>query len=514
MNLKYYLLIFQLEAYRTARFLNWVARHYLRFEEQKTKEPVWTTKAKLLYCFAIALFWLTVIYLYFACSFFVFAILTVVLWLNIFIFLPLALLLLLPYEIINRIRVKYLIEKKVEDLKKSTGLKVIGITGSYGKTSTKLILHELLPKSLITPKSFNTLFGIWKVVDYELNKRYRYFVCEMGAYKRGDVKEFCELVHPNIAVLTGINEQHLERFGSIENTIQAKFEVLTGTVDGGIGIVNLDNQLVRENLKNFDNTVKRAPIRIIISGKQRDYSLPPEQAQEELQMLLRESHEKPNKPRIKLIGYTTENQQSEQCQEILAATNWRVENNQTVCEITHEEQTYNLTTPLIGRGHLSNILAGIAVSISCGEDINKILERASKLKQIPHRLELRAMPGLTILDDTYSSNPTGFREALDALGRFDGKKVLVTPGIVELGEKAIDIHEEIGSLAAKFCDEIVLVGNSKNIEAMQDSILSTGYTKDKITRLPNRTAAQELLRDRANSNQVILMENDLPDQYL
>ncbi len=476
MNLKYYLLIFQLEAYRTARFYKWLSKHFGEPAPNEKKEPVWTTKAKLLYCFAIALFCLTIAGLF--CSFnpLIAIVLSVILWLNIYIFLPLALLLLLPYERINRIRVKLAIQNKVAGLKKSAGLKVIGITGSYGKTSTKMVLHELLPKSLMTPKSFNTLFGIWKVVDYELNKHYRYFICEMGAYKKGDVKEFCELVHPNIGVLTGINEQHLERFGSIENTIQAKFEVLTHTTPGGTGILNLDNKLVRENLARF--------------------------------------YDQLNSAKIKLIGYTTEGHQSEYCHEILAIKNWKIENSKSICEIAHKDKTYNLATPLVGRGHLSNILASIAVSLSCGEDINNILERASKLKQIPHRLELRVTPGLTILDDAYSSNPTGFREALDTLGRFDGKKVLVTPGIVELGEKALDIHTEIGTLAAKICDEIVLVGKSKNIEAMHSGIVSTGYSTDKITRLANRAATLQLLSDRAGSHQVILIENDLPDQHL
>lgn len=338
MNLKYYLLIFQLEAYRTQRFYKWIFRHYGEPLPKEKKEPVWTTKAKLLYCFAIALFCLTTAGLFSSFNPLVAIILTIILWLNIYIFLPLALLLLLPYERINRIRVKLAIQNKVAGLKQSAGLTVIGITGSYGKTSTKMVLHELLPKSLMTPKSFNTLFGIWKVVDYELNKRYPYFICEMGAYKRGDVKEFCELVHPNIGVLTGINEQHLERFGSIENTVQAKFEVLTGTLDGGIGIVNLDNQLVRENLQHFKNRLDHA--------------------------------------KIKLTGYTTEGNQSEYCQEILTIKSWRIENNQSICEISHKDKIYNLKTPLIGRGHLSNILASIAVSLCCGEDINNVLERA------------------------------------------------------------------------------------------------------------------------------------------
>ncbi len=457
----------------------------------EAKEPVWTGKAKVLYWLANVLYMVSIISI---CWFLpavvempallpLYVLIVIFVMCNIYIFLILALLIIKPYEIINRLRVKFFIQNKIQYLKQNKQLTVIGITGSYGKTSTKMILHELLPKSLITPKSFNTLFGIYKVVDYELNDHYRFFVCEMGAYKRGDVKEFCQLALPNIGVLTGINEQHLERFGSIENTIQAKFEILAGTTSGGTCIVNLDNQLVRENLPGVIDKLRRA--------------------------------------NITLIGYTTEGQQSTECKEILAIRNWKIENGHSICELIYKDSNFSIKTALLGRGHLSNILASTAVCLSAGEPINEIIARIARLKQIPHRLELRSTPGLSILDDTYSSNPTGFRESLDVLAKFnnsafgsDAKKVLITPGIVELGEKAIEIHKELGTIAGKLCDEIVLVGKSKQIEAMQEGILQTGFQASKIIRLPGRNKVQELLRDRANSHEVILMENDLPDQYL
>jgi UDP-N-acetylmuramoyl-tripeptide--D-alanyl-D-alanine ligase len=318
------------------------------------------------------------------------------------------------------------------------------------------------------------MFGIFKTIDYELNKRYKFFVCEMGAYKKGDVKEFCELVSPDIGVLTGINEQHLERFGSIENTIQAKFEILTTLCPGGTGIINLDNELVRTNLPCF-------------------------------QKILEHKH-------IYLIGYSVNGESSEYCKEIIGIKNWHIENNKSVFEFSYKDQTYKVSTSLVGRGHLSNILAAIAVALSCGQNIDDVIKRVSLIKQIPHRLELKLMPGITILDDTYSSNPSGFREALDTLKQFAGTKVLITPGIVELGDKALDIHKEIGGLAANICDEIVLVGSSHNLNAMKEGILSSGYKAEKITQLAGRAKVQEYLQNKANT--VVLMENDLPDQYL
>ncbi len=473
MNLKYYLLIFQLEAYRVLRFLNWIAKHYIGFKPEN-KEPVWTVKAKQLYRLSILIFTVCALYLFFTQNIFIALIATAILWLNSYVLLILALGVIRPYEIFNRLRVKQLIKNKIRNLKEQHHLTVIGITGSFGKTSSKMVIGQVLPKCHITPKSYNTMFGIFKTIDYELNKRYKFFVCEMGAYKRGDVKEFCELVSPDIGVLTGINEQHLERFGSIENTIQAKFEILTTLNSGGTGIVNLDNDLVRENIIRFKDKLDRK--------------------------------------RIYLIGYSLGGKSSEYCKEIISINSWRIENNKSVFELSYKGQTYNLNTALIGKGHLSNILAAIAVALSCGQNINDVIDRVSKVKQIPHRLELRVNHGIAMLDDTYSSNPTGFREALETLKQFQGNKVLITPGIVELGDKALAIHKEVGGLAASVCDEIVLVGNSANLQAMKEGILSAGYESHKIMQLTGRAKVPEYLQTKNNCT--VLMENDLPDQYL
>ncbi len=474
MYLKHYLLIFQLEAYRVMRFMRWIAKHYADLKPEPAKQPVWTAKAKQLYWLAILIFIGISICALCTLSMFMAAAIIVILWFNIYLCLILALAAIKPYEILNRMRVKQQIKNKIKRLKELHHLTVIGITGSFGKTSSKLVIGQILPKCHVTPKSYNTMFGIFKTIDYELNKRYKFFVCEMGAYRRGDVKEFCELVSPDIGVLTGINEQHLERFGSIENTIQAKFEILTTLSSGGTGIVNLDNDLVKNNLHRFKETLE---------GK-----------------------------RIYLIGYSVNGHTSQYCKELIAIKSWRIENGKSIFELPYKDRSYTVTTSLIGKGHLSNILAAIAVGLSCGQTVDDVIERASKVKQIPHRLELKSMAGMTILDDTYSSNPSGFREALDTLKQFEGTKVLVTPGIVELGDKAVEIHKEIGSLAANICDEIVLVGNSNNLNAMKEGIFSSGYSAERVIQLAGRAKVQEFLRNKVNT--VVLMENDLPDQYL
>ncbi len=471
-DLKYYLRIFQLEGYRVGRFLRFVARNYFakQDQDQKNKEPIWTEKAKQLYYIAITLLIALIVSLLTLCHSNVISISLIAIFIfNSYLFLILALLLIKPYEICNRLRVKRFIKNKILNLQKNHQLKVIGITGSYGKTSTKIVLGQLLSKSLITPKSYNTLFGIYKVIEYELNSRSRFFICEMGAYTVGDVEEFCHLVSPDITILTGINEQHLERFGSIKNTIKAKFEILATLKPGAVGIVNLDNALIRNNLKSTSNL---------------------------------------------LIGYTTTDQNNSYCSQILRATDWKIENNRSVFKINHQGSEHTLQTALLGRGHLSNILAGIAVCLYVGETMESIIQRVANLKQVENRLQVRNQGQLTILDDTYSSNPAGFREALDLLSKYDKKRILVTPGIVELGDQSLDIHHQLGILAATACDEVVLVGRSKNIEALKEGILSAGFNTHKITNVHNSAGVRDLLANHEQSTAVILMENDLPDQYL
>lgn len=469
MNSKYYLKIFQLEAYRPTRFIRWIARNYVSMVSKSAgnlaEEPVWTPKAKLLYRLAVILgvvlvFWLL------QCSLIGAFLLAFGLYFNFYLLLLLAWCLIRPYELVNRIRVKGLIKSKILSL---TELRVIGITGSFGKTSTKMVLNQLLPNSLMTPKSYNTLFGIWKVVDYELSDHFRCFICEMGAYKQGDVQEFCELTMPHIGLLTGINEQHLERFGSIENTIKAKFEITQHLRSGGTAIVNLDNAHVRKHLN-----LSTAP----------------------------------------LIGYSIDGFSEEKCLYVVSVSDWRVEDFQMHFTIQYKGEAFNASTALIGRAHLSNILAAFTTATFCGQQPEAVLRAVATLRQVPHRLECRRSEGYTLLDNSYSSNPNGFRDSIDALSRFSGHKVLITPGLVELGAETEQVHQELGRLAATVCDEIVLVGDTDKTRALKKGISESDFSIDKIQTLKNRDEMLEYLRTKAHSGQVVLLENDLPDQYL
>ena len=464
MNRNYLLRIFQLEGYKIGRFMRWVSRNLFTVGSTSDAPPKWTAKARLIARLAWVLFFFAVC-LAFSHSIGSAVVVAVLLWMNWYLLLVGGLLLLRPYEILNRIRVKYEIRSKVVGLK---NVRVIGITGSYGKTSTKMVLHPLLTNALMTPKSYNTMFGIHKVVDYELSDRFDYFICEMGAYKIGDVKEFCQITMPSVGVLTGINEQHLERFGSLENTTTAKFEILQNLRPDGIGVVNLDNQRVRDNL---------------------------------------------NRSLVKLIGYSVDGHRSELCEQHVVIQSWEIRGGKTYFRLEIADGIHDFEMSLLGKGHLSNVLAALAVAVHLGEPIDLLKERVLTLPQIPHRLECRNAGGFTLLDNSYSSNPDSFRESLGVLKTFEETKVLITPGIVELGDQVEMIHRELGELAAHSCDRIVLVGNSQQTTALQDGMRAAGFDDEQVTRLASGAEMLEYLKTLANSGQVVLIENDLPDHY-
>jgi UDP-N-acetylmuramoyl-tripeptide--D-alanyl-D-alanine ligase len=366
---------------------------------------------------------------------------------------------LISFEKLNRRKTKQQIRQKIESLKKQK-LKVIGITGSYGKTSVKEYLYQILKtkyKVLKTPESFNTLFGIVAVIDYELDDSYDYFICEIGAYEIGEIKEICEVVKPDYSILTGINEQHIERFGSIENTTKAKFELAQYVGEAGISFVNADNERVFQNYKELAPFVKFYGF---------EHGL------------------------LKIKDFYTNN----------SGSNFRLE---------IKDHVYELQTKLIGKGNIQNVLAAISLAYELGVSFDQINLTVKNLNPIEHRLELKALEnGLTIIDDSYSSNVTGFREAVDLLSEFKDKvKIIATPGIVELGELNVKIHNELGSYAEKVCDKIFLISKTERTQALYDGVKDIS----KVTFINNLGEMTKLIEIPADT--IVLIENDLPDNY-
>lgn len=352
-------------------------------------------------------------------------------------------------------------KKKLEEM---TNMQVIGITGSYGKTSTKYILSTILEQKynvLMTPESFNTTLGVVKTINEKLNSMHQIFICEMGAKNIGDIKEICDLVNPEYGVLTAIGPQHLETFKTIENVRRTKMELVEATHKKAF--VNYEDENIKQTKIEKENV---------------KYGM------------------------------------SEDC-DIYAYDIHITESGSIFSVHTKEGEITNIKTKLLGEHNIVNIVSAIAVAKELNLSNEQIKAGIRFLKPVPHRLELiKKANGLTIIDDAYNSNIQGAKKALETLKLFKGKnRILVTPGIVDLGEYSEKYNYELGKKAASCADYIILVGE-KQAKPIYEGIVSEKYAKDNIFIAKNLQEAIKKWSEFSVKDSVILLENDLPDNYL
>lgn len=315
----------------------------------------------------------------------------------------------------------------IEDAKKrlnaNPNLIIIGITGSYGKTSVKNILYQLLSQKynvLMTPESYNTLLGVTRTIRERLLPTHEIFIVEMGAKETGDIKEICDMVTPTIGIITSIGPQHLDTFKTIENIQRTKGELFQGVRPGGKIYMNLNDPLIM-------GLPKRQDVSIHYFGLDDETLLADEQTR----------------------------------QAAYLASRIHLDNKGThfTC-INSEEQAYEMTTKLLGAHNIGNMIGSIAIA----GDLSVSLKRQNTLlydiEPVEHRLSYRTT-GLnyTIIDDAFNSNPIGSKNALKVLGEMAGnKKIIITPGMIELGEQQYDLNKAFGTYIAEVCDYVILVG--------------------------------------------------------
>jgi UDP-N-acetylmuramoyl-tripeptide--D-alanyl-D-alanine ligase len=454
---KLHLHIFQLDEYDVKKFTSWIATHFLKRRIENKKKLVWTQKAKALYYLAYLLAFATVCILTFLFKTVGLAV-GLLLSTQPYIFLILAYFMLLPYEWNKRNALKRQTANRIAALKQ---LQVIGITGSYGKTSVKEFLYTILKHDfsvLKTPESYNTALGIAKVVDLELDASYDFFICEMGAYRRGEIRELTEMTNPRYGILTGINQQHIETFGSQENIVSGKFELIESIPSHGFAVVNRDNQFIRDN------------------------------------------YEKYNK-RIIPYGFTDKNN---------TVVDIRYTDSGAEFSLVLNGKSHKAKTHLLGNSTIVNILGAAVMAHELGMKPASIIEAIKNITAVPHRLEIKETTYATIIDDAYNGNVSGFTEAVRLLKHFDGRpKILITPGIVELGDRTEKIHKELGKEAEEICDYIILVGTSKRTTALAEGI----QNKEKTIFVPSIQVMWKEIAKLGLQKPVILLENDLPDNY-
>ena len=360
--------------------------------------------------------------------------------------------------------------------------RVIGITGSYGKTSTKYILHQILSQkfnTLMTPNSYNTPMGICKVIRGDLTPEHEVFIVEMGAYKRGDIRELCNLAFPQIGILTAVGPQHLERFKSIENITKGKYELIESLPADGLAVFNCDNEICAGLADKREQT----------GSSVRRYA----------------TEESP----VASVADTAD----------LIATNVRYTDNGLAFTVHANTEKFDITdteiqTRLLGKHNVSNILAALTVAMECGMELEEIQEAVAKVEPVPHRLQLTTgAAGVTIIDDSFNANPVGAKAALEVLTEIgEGKKVLVTPGMVELGEREYEENRRLGEQAADVCDLVILVGPMQT-KPILDGLKAAEYPSQQIIVALNLEEVKQHLATQVQAGDVVLFENDLPDNY-
>ncbi|MFT5832548.1 MAG: UDP-N-acetylmuramoyl-tripeptide--D-alanyl-D-alanine ligase [Cognaticolwellia sp.] len=356
---------------------------------------------------------------------------------------------------------------KIDDCKKN-GLKVIGITGSYGKTSTKYFINQLLShkyNTLMTPGSYNTKIGVTLVANRDLSLLHEVFIAEMGAKQPNDIKELGELAQHEIAILTAIGPQHLETFGSIDNVRKTKYELIDTLSDDGVAFFNYDNEIVRDCAR----VTKKRNFTYSAKDKNADYYV------SDLTISARGSKFTINTPNGSKIA---------------------------------------IETKLLGELNILNLVAAVAVADELDVPHQQMSGVARTLKTAEHRLEIKkTAAGITIIDDAFNSNPVGSKAAVEILNMMEGNtKFLITPGMVELGDEEYNLNYQFGKYAAENCDYIILVGK-KQTEPIQKALADVNFPPDKLFVAKDFFEGNAHFQTLAKAGDVVLYENDLPDTY-
>jgi UDP-N-acetylmuramoyl-tripeptide--D-alanyl-D-alanine ligase len=349
--------------------------------------------------------------------------------------------------------------------------RVIGVAGSYGKTSTKYFLDVLLSEKhpvIKSPGNYNTLLGITRVVNEMLQPSHRIFIAEMGAYKRGEVKEIADLVHPEIGIITSIGPEHFERFLTMENIEQTNYELIAALPRDGLAVFNGDNEHCRRLAAKTTHT------RVAL------YSLDNAHADADVW--------------AENVDHTRE------------GLRFRI--------VTRDGARAPAATQIVGRHNVLNILGAVRIAMEMGLTLEECAGAIAKLKPAPHRLEVKpGGGGTTIIDDSYNSNPVGAAEALHVLSQFTGgKRILITPGMIELGVLHQEKNEELGRLAASCADVVILVGPEQT-RPVQRGLKAAGFAEQNLHVVKDLNEATAMFPKLLRPGDVLLFENDLPDLY-
>ena len=345
-------------------------------------------------------------------------------------------------------------------------LKVVAITGSYGKTSTKFMIRDLLKERYsvcTTPGSYNTPMGICKVINDDLQSNHQILILEMGARYAGNIKELCEIATPDVSVVSNVGFAHLETFGSQDVIASEKGVIVDTLKSGGVAVLNADDQRVS---KMGESRTDISRVLVGLEGGE------------------------------------------------VRANNISYDNSGSGFEVQIEGEIQEFQSKLLGAHNVQNILLAVGVAHNFGIRPKTMALAAKSIEPVEHRLELKKVGELTIIDDAFNSNPVGARNAVEILSQFkSGKRIIITPGMIELGEIEEEENRNFGEVIGKAdLDKIILVGKERS-KPILEGVLKTEGQEERVSVVDTLFEANDLLKEYASPGDVVLYENDLPDVY-
>lgn len=409
-------------------------------------------------------------------------------WLQLFFCLPVCVTpLFIPWifmaaNVVSRLfeepRNRRYVKKAAERLRaaQEKGCIVIGVTGSYGKTSVKNALQTVLSEKyrvFATPSSYNTPVGIAKSVLSQNFDDAQVFIAEMGAKKSGDIEELCRLFKPDYAIFTGVCRQHAETFGSEIDIFNEKKKIISfakyATVCGG--------DLAEKYAANFTDEEKKKAL-----------FLP--------------------KDAVKNFGDAFDKTQFdlELPTSFFRGDGCAAEKTQTGAERT---EIGRIELPLLGKGTAENVALAAATAALLGLDKQQILNGVQKVTGVPHRLQLIRANGIYVLDDGYNASEKSAAQALEVLKKFPGKKYVITPGIVETGIEDREVNLPLGEALAQF-DGVFL---HRGAIAVKEGYLRAGGMAERLGEYVDTQEATKSLGEKLGEGDAVLFLNDLPDAY-
>lgn len=349
-------------------------------------------------------------------------------------------------------------------LKQHPRLIKVGITGSYGKTSSKNILNEVLSERyyvLSTPASYNTPMGLTLTIRESLKAVHQVFIAEMGADKVGEIQFLSRFIKPHYGLVTSIGPQHLNTFKSLENIIKEKMSLIENLPVNGIGFLNYDNEHIRAyKLKNTCRIISYA------IDAHADY---------------------------KAIDITYSP----------SGSNFKVQ---------FHDEVYAFTTRLLGKHNIANILGAIAIGRELNLSWDQLQNAVKQVNYVEHRLQLKKINGFNYIDNAFNSNPEGSKMSLEVLQRMPGHRTIITPGMIDLGAQQDAYNKAFGAMMKDKTDTVLLIGREQT-KAIFEGLVESGFNMDYVIVLDHVKQAFAYIESHARPSDITLLENDLPDAF-